>query len=127
MPGREAIAEIEECLRAASAALVSSGPLWSRVARSLDALAPLAGVAPPVTMDGPAWAQLDRAMNTVFGAVDWTDVAPDASAAPAIEAALRARSVDELESLSVELMESMVDLLRISAARRALQTGLLPP
>jgi hypothetical protein len=127
MPGRDLTAEIEDCLRHAAAAQVGSGPLWTRLARAFEALSALAGVTPPSTMDSPAWAQLDRAMNGVFASVDWSGVGPEADATPAIEAALRGRSVNELEALSVEVVESIVDLLRIHAARRALATGFLPP
>lgn len=127
MSGDGAATQFEDRLRAALAELADIGPSWERAARAITLLVDVIDTEPPAWFRGAAWTQLERLMNDVVGALDWDAVSPEADLVPTLAEHLRTRSVNELQAICAAIAELAIDLLRLGAARRALESGLLPP
>lgn len=117
----------EECLRAAVAELADVGPAWDRTARAVAALVDMVDMETPAWFRGAAWNQLERLLDDIVGALDWDAISPDAKLAPILAEHLRTRSVNEAQAVAAAIAQLSIDLLRLGAARRALESGLLPP
>ncbi len=127
MTGENPATQFEERLRAALSELTDVGPAWVRTARAMTLLVDVIDTEPPAWFRGAAWTQLERLINDVVGALDWDTVSPDADLVPTLADHLRTRSVNELQAIGAAIAQLAIDLLRLGAARRALESGLLPP
>lgn len=120
-------ARCEETLREALAHLADVDPYWDRAARAVATLVELLDLQTPPWFHGAAWTQLERLLNDIVSAIDWESLPPDAEAAPALAERFRSRSVNETQAVLAAIAQLVIDLLRLGAARRALESGLLPP
>jgi hypothetical protein len=117
----------EEGLRSAVGELADVGPAWDRTARAVATLVEMVDMDTPAWFRGAAWNQLERLLDDVVGALDWDAISPDAKLTPTLAEHLRTRSVNEVQAVAAAIAQLSIDLLRLGAARRALESGLLPP